>query len=79
MVVNLLLVVAVFITVLDVNQSTLNLFKVKNKQSLLFSLRETFNDISRLVFVDYLVSIFNGEELFESETQYNDLDGNFNY
>ncbi len=62
--------------VLDVNQSTLDLFKSKNKEKFLTQLSDTFTPISRLVLADIFVSMFNGGHIFEAETQYQDLDGN---
>ncbi|MCK5153814.1 MAG: sensor histidine kinase, partial [Spirochaetales bacterium] len=63
------------IKVLDVNQATLDLFKVKNKGVLLSSFGTTFTDKSRDVFIEYLISIFDGDIVFESETEYVDMDG----
>ena len=64
------------IKIIDVNQASLDLFKAKDKETLIISLGDTFTDISRLVFTDYLVSIFNGDKSFKSDTQYLDLEGN---
>ncbi len=64
------------IKVLDVNQSTLDLFKSKNKEKFFTQLSDTFTPISRLVLADIFVSMFNGGHIFEAETQYKDLEGN---
>ncbi len=61
--------------VLDVNQSTLDLFKSKNKEKFLTQLSDTFTPMSRLVLIDIFVSIYNGGHIYEAETQYKDLEG----
>jgi len=62
--------------VIDVNQATLDLFKSADKKILLENLGTTFTPQSEQIFIDKLVSIFNGNNIFESETQYKDLEGN---
>jgi len=64
------------IMILDVNQATLDLFKYNNKKILISSLGSTFSEKSREVFIEYLISIYNGENVFESETEYLDAEGN---
>jgi two-component sensor histidine kinase/PAS domain-containing protein len=63
--------------IIDVNQATLNLFKSDNKKLFMRSLGSTFTPQSMFVFIDLLVSIFNGNNVFESEIQYKDLEGNY--
>ena len=64
------------IKIVDVNQETLDLFKARDKKSFLEDMGRTFTPQSKLVFIDVLVSVFNGNNEFEAETQYKDLDGN---
>ena len=62
--------------IIDINQATLKLFKAKSKNIFLKNLRKTFTAKSEQIFIDILVSIFNGVYIFEAESQYKDLEGN---
>lgn len=64
------------IKVIDVNQATLDLFKVKNKEKLMLYIESTFTRKSREVFIKYLISFYYGHMEFESETEYKDTEGN---
>ena len=64
------------IKIVDVNKRTLELFKAKDKQIFIKDLGKTFTEQSKQVFIDVLVSAFNGFNIFEAESQYKDLEGN---
>lgn len=64
------------IRVIDVNQTTLDLFKFDNKNVLFSSIGSTFTEKSREVFIEYLISIYNGNKVFESENEFVDAEGN---
>lgn len=64
-----------YVKIVDVNQATLELFKSANKKDFLEHWRSTITPLSKVVFIDNLITIFNGRNIFESETQYKDLEG----
>ncbi|MFX0201056.1 MAG: PAS domain S-box protein, partial [Candidatus Hodarchaeota archaeon] len=69
---------AEMVKVLDVNKTTLNLFKAKNKKELKQKLSKTFIKESYNAFREELVSIARGKTLFETEAITRTLKGEKN-
>lgn len=65
------------IKIVDANQATMNLFKARDKKVFLKNMVNTFTTESKMVFIDLLISVFNGENIFEAETRYKDLEGKY--
>ncbi|MCK5201225.1 MAG: hypothetical protein KAR21_22885, partial [Spirochaetales bacterium] len=65
------------IKIVDANQATMNLFKARDKKVFLENMVDTFTTESKMVFIDLLISVFNGENIFEAETRYKDLEGEY--
>ncbi|GAB2177183.1 hypothetical protein DLREEDagr8_27410 [Dongia sp. agr-C8] len=63
------------IRVIDVNAFTLDLFEVEHKQHLLQSLAQIFLPETAQVFVDLLVTLWNGHRRFDGETRMRTMSG----
>ncbi|WP_395014721.1 PAS domain S-box protein [Dongia sp.] len=63
------------VRIIDVNAFTLGLFEVERKQDLLQSLGRIFLPETAAVFVDVLVTLWNGHRRFEGETRMCTLTG----
>jgi PAS domain S-box-containing protein len=66
---------ASLIKVLNVNQTTLDLYQAKSKEQLLGSLDKIFTDESADTFIDELVTLAGGKTWFEGEIINRKLDG----
>lgn len=63
------------VRILDVNQETLDLYGAASKDDLLGSLHKIFVPETETVFVEELVALAEGREVYRSETQARTLDG----
>jgi len=63
------------VRIIDVNAYTLDLFEVDRKQGLLHSLTEIFLPDTMPIFVDLLVTLWNGQRRFAGETRLRTLTG----
>ncbi len=63
------------VRIIDVNAFTLDLFEVERKQDLLQSLDRIFLPETAPVFVDVLVTLWNGHRRFDGETRMRTLSG----
>src|SRR5262245_13971999 len=63
------------VKIIDVNAFTLDLFEVERKQDLLRSLSSIFLPETAPVFIDVLVTLWNGQRRFAGETRLRTLTG----
>ncbi len=63
------------VSILDVNNETLDLFRAKSKEELLGSLSNVFAPETEQIFVEELVALAEGHETLRAETQVRALDG----
>ena len=67
------------IKILDVNEASLNLFGVKNKEQLIKHLRSTNNTKSYNALKQEFLAISNNQKEFRTEAEFVDVDGNIIY
>lgn len=63
------------IKVIDVNSESVNLFGAETKEELINSVQHVFLPESIEPVINWLISIFNGESIFEAENVYRNLQG----
>ncbi|MHA1481292.1 MAG: ATP-binding protein, partial [Candidatus Thorarchaeota archaeon] len=67
------------IKIIDVNQATLDLHKVKSKEELLEGFSQLLTDDAKPLFIDEFVAISEGKTSFDSETAYVTVSGEKRY
>lgn len=67
------------IKILDTNQAALDLHMAENKEQLIENFSETFTENSYLIFLEELISIFEGNNVYESESEVKTLSGDLRY
>ncbi|MDP8218886.1 MAG: PocR ligand-binding domain-containing protein [Candidatus Theseobacter exili] len=67
------------IKILDVNQASIDLHKAKSKEQLIGNLSEILTEKSLFVFKNELLAVFEGKEIFESESVVKTLQGDLKY